>query len=134
MTQDSLPGWLAIWSERLTPFLEFKIPVWTRTWCTDTMEDCWYTVFYIGDPDVIMLCLTCCTVCLAALQFCTPLADSLAWQTLYTVFQQLAGTGLTGGTSAEKPGETQLTWLASYLVRAPYSFSGGPEIQIHAWT
>ncbi len=45
----------------------------------------WDTVFYIGGPDVmIMSCLTCSTVCLAAaaqhMQLCMSLADSFALQ------------------------------------------------------
>ncbi len=72
---------------------------------------------------------------------------SLAWQALGTVSQQPADTGgftcpvkylssylLLGGNSVEKPAETQrLTRLGSYLVAAPYSFSGGPESESPAW-
>jgi hypothetical protein len=41
-------------------------------------------VFYIGDPVVIIPCLTCPIVCLTALRFILELASSLAWQTLCT--------------------------------------------------
>ncbi len=55
---------------------------YSDTWCTDYIENLLDTVFYIGDPDMIMSCLTFRTVCQPALRFDTSLLDSFSWQAL----------------------------------------------------
>ncbi len=39
---------------------DLKSHAWTWTWHSDTIEDPWGSVFNIGDPNVIMSCLTWC--------------------------------------------------------------------------
>ncbi len=72
------------------------------------------------------------------------MADSLAWQT-HLPDATADNTSLlnqahvqyqrgTGGSTVEKPAETQTNFrLASHLVRAPNSRSGGPEFKSPMW-
>jgi hypothetical protein len=82
------------------------------------------------------------SVCLTAFQsqLGTSLVDSLAWQTHLPDATTYSTSLLnqahvqyqngTGGSTVEKPAETQTSiWLASHLVRGPYSRSGGREFE-----
>ncbi len=56
--------------------------MWTLTRHSDYIEDVWGTGFYVGDPDLIMSCLTCSKLAMTVqrTQLGMSLVDSLAWQ------------------------------------------------------
>jgi hypothetical protein len=65
-TQNNI--WLASHLVRkpnsLSGWREFESPALTSSQHSVNIEDLWGTVFYIGDPDMILSCLTCSTVSL----------------------------------------------------------------------
>ncbi len=121
-TQNSLRGQLANWSERLTTIIEnvSSNPLHGHEISALITKNIylWGTVFYIGDSDLIISCLTCSTLSVwlrlynsrtLARHWETCLLGRLTCPTpreiilLYTQVQYQRGTG---GSSAEKPAET----------------------------
>ncbi len=105
-----------------------RIPCVDRTRHSDNIEDLLGTVFYIGDPDVIMSCLTW-SILYVWLRLRNASSWARHWQTQLsdvTTDDSLHPSAVqtrTGGSYVEKPAETQTSIrLASHLVKGPHSF------------